>query len=355
MQAPTDPLSKKFAEAGKLALGDRPTLARNLGKLAARIDMAFPLKAARLMFKEADRETHWPKRKRLMRIPDEPSAVATGNGDYEAFSGQYLALAQAAGRMIAKSRGVGDPKHEVREAIRTLLIGTSFLPAYEPAGAGERSVVALLDELGSLIASRVGSETALTTLWSALENTPMGLRAVSSAEERADLDASALGVASIYPEDSHDSGYGVCFDTSFGEGASIEWAYPAVKVGTFVRDWRKRMFVLPPELAKAFDAPSVEDGSGLLNAWLSSRGWRRVEDAGLPNVEYDDNAEFGWQDVVLRSLYIAELRIAPDLDGRPRLQLEVRGLQDQGWHGVASHTTRTMRSSSSSSYRLWDH
>ncbi|HWK42748.1 MAG TPA: hypothetical protein VNR60_12570 [Croceibacterium sp.] len=92
VQAPTDPLSKKFAEAGKLALSDRPTLARNLGKLAARIDMAFPLKAARLMFKETDRETHWPKRKRLMRLPDEPSAAATGKGDYEAFSGQYLAL-----------------------------------------------------------------------------------------------------------------------------------------------------------------------------------------------------------------------------------------------------------------------
>lgn len=102
--------------------------ARNLGDMAAELDPAEPMRAAREMFDEAFGPTagdNWRKRKRYLRFQGEETPFRRA-GDYVASFGPYLKLAS-----IYAKRQFPHDKDGPKKANRLLIKGTTLLPTVD--------------------------------------------------------------------------------------------------------------------------------------------------------------------------------------------------------------------------------
>lgn len=102
---PRQTLSEQLRATARLRKSDRPTMASNLGKMAARFNGGNPIDALKSIFEIAwpGDSTKWAKRKRLVRMPGEEMGDPEDYGSYEASGAPYLLLAHAIARLRVRA------------------------------------------------------------------------------------------------------------------------------------------------------------------------------------------------------------------------------------------------------------
>ncbi|AWJ87761.1 hypothetical protein TSH58p_30070 (plasmid) [Azospirillum sp. TSH58] len=308
----------------RVALADRPILAENLGRLAARISPADPRDGARRMFGGPD-AAKWAKRKRLVRLPGESAGNPGDHGSYEGAGAAYVTLAKAAGALLAGRADAGERAE--RDALRELMLGTSWLPTFAPTSSGERTVADLLARLSAQLANAVLRDTRLGALWALLETTPIALEpvdAITAASLHQDPAGTARGAP---PELVALLGWGahLAFTTpSRSENApwSSRWAEPVLSIGQVERRLTTRLFVLPPDLARQVAPLPYAFLPDAVLSWLREMG---SDGETLPDVAWSPDTGHGWRTAELAVLHTAALRLTRGTDGQPRLRLELAG------------------------------
>lgn len=308
----------------RVALADRPILAENLGRLAARISPADPLDGARRMFGGRD-AAKWAKRKRLVRLPGESAGNPGDHGSYEGAGAAYVTLAEAAGALLAGRADAGERAQ--RDALRELMLGTSWLPAFAPASAAERTVADLLARLSEQLGSAVLRDTRLGAFWALLETAPIALEPVD-AITAANLHQNPAGTARVAPPElAALLGWGphLAFATpprSEDAPWSSRWVEPVLPIGHVERRLTARLFVLPPGLARQVaPLPHTLLPDAVLS-WLRGMG---SDGETLPEVAWSPDVGHGWRTAELAILHTAALRLTRGADGQPRLRLELAG------------------------------
>nr|RAV93456.1 hypothetical protein DBT53_10120 [Aerococcus mictus] len=141
--------------AGLLALSDRkrlskdlpPIFARNLGKMAARLDEDSPKRGAKRMFEKAFGDTWqeaWRKRPRLLRFPDEDAPRFDCGGEYVSSFPKYRQLADAYADLSGSSKD---------SAYRKLARGSSISPEFKIDDSGLETLRELKEQLAEIEAA----------------------------------------------------------------------------------------------------------------------------------------------------------------------------------------------------------
>lgn len=288
--------AKTLQNTARIPLEDRPVLAKNLGKLAEMLNLTNPLKGARRMF-EQSAQSKWDKRKRLLRLPDEKPSDPADHNVYEGSGQFYVLLAKEAGRLLSTSDDPRAIRRSIRQALRHLMSGTSFLPRHLPASPGEADVVELLHRLSEIVSSKVLEHTPIRDLWRLLDRTPIEFVSLDEATR-----ASLVEVV--------------------GRSGVWDWASPAVRLGSVARLMKARMFVLPEEWATTVEREPYAMASEELAAWLQAMGATSEQ---LPDVEWSEEAGWGWKSMPLSVVHAVDLVLAPTTEAHAGLQLEVFG------------------------------
>lgn len=126
----------------RIQLGDRATIATNLGRRAAEQDPAKPLRAAKLWFRRAWDGDRWDKRKRYIVLPSEQAADPQAEGAYIASGSDWAALIEQAA--IASAGDTATADADRNRVMRDLLRGTQFMPALPSVPAGSYNAQALI-------------------------------------------------------------------------------------------------------------------------------------------------------------------------------------------------------------------
>jgi len=331
--SPTRPTRAERLEAqvrtlARVPLEDRPLLAANLGTLAERLNPSSVGAGARAIVDRAGLHDKWAKRQRIFRYPGELADVALGNGDYEANGATFIALAKAAGELLAKSHDDAALKAARAEAVEDLLRGTSFFPRYEPTTAAEGSAKALMDEYAARIAESVERKTGLRELWQLLKNSPTKEALLDDNDAISEADRTSL-VPQELAEDRWRAGTRTNLVPAYETAPDLSWAEPSIRIGHVARTVDAQIFMVPPDIAPLFEGTNAE-GEPLAAAceWLKAIGCSELNAYGLPDMPYDPKRGFGWQPHRLSVIHHAALCLVPDRSGVPSLSLNMFGGHD---------------------------
>jgi hypothetical protein len=114
-----DDLLRRLSKIPRIPAGDRPVLARNLGRLIERLELTARLKTAEKVL-----DTCWPKRKRYVRFADED---AKPSSHYAASGPTFAGIIE---RLKKEKERKGFDSTQVKiEVVLEALKGTSFRPA----------------------------------------------------------------------------------------------------------------------------------------------------------------------------------------------------------------------------------
>lgn len=152
--AHADVLREQLRKKLRIDKEDRPRLARNLGRmlesagsqrLSGLIGEVF-----RMAFPQGDAsESALKKRKRYVRLKDEPLSPSDGPGEYNAHGAAYVALAEAFAKLVQHSSQ--SPEDNRRRAILNLIEGTAWddrrSAATRRAQAGQQEFADRMDDV----------------------------------------------------------------------------------------------------------------------------------------------------------------------------------------------------------------
>lgn len=104
----------------------------------------------------------WGKRRRLLRLPGEKRSDPSDYNVYEGSGQFYVLLAKSAGHLLSASDDPRAIRRSIRQALRHLMSGTSFLPSYTPFLPGEADVIELLQRVSEIVSRKVMEQTRFT-------------------------------------------------------------------------------------------------------------------------------------------------------------------------------------------------
>lgn len=185
----------------------------------------------------------------------------------------------------------------MRDALRRLMAGTSFLPAFLPASKGEQDVVDLLQRVSETLAGKILSRTPIRDFWRLLDRTPIEFASLAEGTHASLVDA-------------------------LGRNRANDWTCPAVRLGSVARFMPARVFVLPQEWAAGIDQTPGASALPELMAWLEARG---ATSEKLPDVAWSEETGWGWRQMDLSVVHAVDLVRAPEAEGGAALRLEVYG------------------------------
>lgn len=305
---------------------DRPILARNLGRLAARLNSDRPQAGAKAIYAEAGESwsSQWIKRKRFIRLPDEAAPAVDGEGDYGASGSSYVTLAKAAGKLLADSRDETVRKQHEERAVRGLLLGTSFLPNYQPPSLAEQNAASLLVELSARLTERIAGTTRLLELWKLLDSAPFE-PASSVQKEFQDIAAVPEALRKILDSDWHPNDDKTLFFSDIGCSTGV-WHMPFLNLGTLLLKRKMWVFRIPRRLGKLFSGLGRgKDPPPELTAWLESLGH---VGSWPPPIDYDPLQDFGWSLVDVDVIHRVMLQIAESSTRDCAVELKIETLNN---------------------------
>ena len=319
-------LEKRIAATARVPDADKVVFAQNLGKLAHRVDTAVPLRGARLVVEQAGLDSIWDKRKRFIRLPGEAAPPPIAGGDYGSSGATFVRLARAAGRLLAASQRPESIEVECGMAVRSLAIGTTFLPTYTPLTGPDRSAKDLLDDYASVVSQAISERTRLEDLWSVLQDASFGVRPIWEDEAEAMTIPPFYRLPEGFSESLFSSGITDAVFDMKAPGWS-GWAYPALTIGAIAIKASARLFFIPAAKAHLFDDID-ENGqpSSAARRWLRSTGIGEdsfYED--FAETLFDPDKGFGWREVTVSALRSVVLEVVKGREGRPNLSLAVPG------------------------------
>lgn len=324
-------LYDRLGGAHRLAAGDKPIFAKNLGDLAARLSPENPLDGARRIVMHSGNESLWPtKRKKFFRLPGEDAPAAGKDGDYASYPVQFRKLAEAAGELLCKSNKPELIQNWKMQAIKSLATGSSFMPSFLPVGISNQSAKDLLDEYATVLAEAVKSRTKITELWEILENTPIWLEIDEERHPTPYGDAASFPRSLLTPmyRDSVMTGH----LTTTPNWRDDEWSKPCLAIGYVSFPVSIRMFCIPEEKRHLF--PNNLTGDRQLSNetldWLQSVGFD-LEEMKFPNLGVGDHT-YGWKDANAKIFLNVGLGVTHYGDADPKIEICLWGDLDYAAH-----------------------
>ncbi|MCV2874634.1 hypothetical protein OE810_00050 [Rhodobacteraceae bacterium XHP0102] len=329
-----DELIRRFTDK-KLDLADRRTVAINMGKLAASINPKDPLDGAKKITKTAGMfDSHWAKRTRLFRFPEQEAATDLGVDQvYYADPRVFLSLAKASGRLRSGSNDKTLQAQGEKEAIRLMLQGTSFLPSYKPETQAERSLEAIMEQYGLRVSEAIKQRTRIKDLWATLEATPVSLEVSEDP-----LPPSVYGSSAACPQELLQPAYKDFIKygqfTPSRTYADMDWAQPTITIGYLLVAYRVHALKIPHDKVDLFpmDWGKFEGCANERNQWLDSIGFD-VEGHQFADGEVGRNqAEL--VPVTVGFIHKVGLGVKKGSDGSAKLQLQIwRASRDRDFQG----------------------
>ena len=317
----------------RLSAKDKRRFAMNLGKLAARVDPDKPLRGAQQIIKRSKQEGIEEKRKRYFRFPNEDAPDTGRGGEYASNPATFVALAEAAGEELSKSPNQKIIDRHRKDAFKSLLRGSSFMPEFIPSNASDMDAKQVLEEYASTLATAIEQRTKIQDLWKILDNTPIKLERVS--EEYEERSASPHGeVATVNPDLLQQQIFArfPCDKAYFAPGEedypthSSNWYFPLIELGHLAWRTKVRVFRLPNEMQNSFtnfhtgssitwdDGTITRDGTvsdadlNKLFIWLKTHN---IEQTNFPELEPEIDG-FGWEETWVSILFKVGLQVIRD-------------------------------------------
>lgn len=313
-----DTLAEQLRETTRLPKSDRPIMALNLGKMAARFNEENALSAVKSIFDIAwpGDSTKWSKRKRLVRIPGEGLSNPEDYGSYEAAGAPYLHLAHAIARLSSPSEKEETLKSEQERRVAELLWGTSFRPGASLADETTVDARNLMVQLASSIEAQVSS-TGILKLWETLQVAPFRRINVESAIENMSFGKDLIPIMGSDGEilNFHNA-------QEFREHYILhsKWSRPKIFIGWLLRRFAVDLLVPPEAIRLHTDQDGDPDDLDLkiLEEWREE--WvdegPNVKKDALPSHYFDKDFGHGWTQAEFDVVYSVYARAEPDeLDG----------------------------------------
>ena len=311
------PLSQQLRERARVPVEDRPVMAANLGRMAASIDKADPLRAAKSIFESAwpNDDTKWAKRKRLLRLDNDDPSNPRDYGAYEAAGAPYLRLAEAVAERNGPFKDEAARQLEIERRVADMLWGTSFR-ATAPLDGATTDARNLLVELATTIEHHVGA-TGIRRLWEILKTSPF---------DRRYLDESPLSKKErqLVPMKDRSGNILNFYDADVPNGrvADISWAHPWVQIGWLLKRVQGDMLILPQDISDQEDDSDADPDDPTnpavrqIEAWAREWGGENPENPEYegwvyPAHHYQNSLGHGWVSADFDIIYSATLTIAP--------------------------------------------
>ena len=312
-------LEERVAAMPRVPVGDKHVLAANLGRLASRLDPASPLSGAKRIVQASGHDGLWQKRKRFIRLPTENATPSCEPGDYGSSGSTFVALARAAGKLLAANEAPEAVEREQERSVRTLLNGTSFLPHYTPLTKSDRNAKSLLDDYASAVLSAINERTRIQDLWTILQDSPVGLDARSADDDPFEM---PLGGAEKVPDKLLRPMFRPhIVEAMFRPEAHhlSEWQNPMVELGFIALRFETRMFPLPSDVAELFHPSKLNEDYFCLSSkavqWLENVRWSRLEDPQMGE----------WKSAKVSAVRKVGLTIGQGEEREPGLRLSLWG------------------------------
>lgn len=327
-------LVERLGACRRLAAGDKPIFAKNLGDLAVRLSPDDPLEGARRIVMHSGNENLWPtKRKKFFRFPNEEAPPAGTYGDYASNPVQFQKLAEAAGELLCKSENPDTIDKWKRMSIKSLVRGTSFMPSFVPKGVTGQSAKDLLDEYAAVLAEAVKSRTKISELWEIMQSATIALET--------DQDySSPYGEAAIFPQPLlkpifRDHVKNAHFTTE-PNWTGDEWSNPCLPIGYVSFPVNVRMFFIPEEKRLLFPKNPLSDRriSKEASEWLESVGFDLGE-GKFPNLGVGE-PNCGWKSAKANIFLKAGIAVTHDGDADPKVEIHLWGDLDYAAHNNQS-------------------
>ena len=262
----------------RLSAKDKRRFAMNLGKLAARVDSDKPLRGAQQIIKRSKQEGIEEKRKRYFRFPNEDAPDTGRGGEYASNPATFVALAEAAGEELSNSPNQKIIDRHRKDAFKSLLRGSSFMPEFVPSNASDMDAKQVLEEYVAVLARAIEQRTKIQDLWQILDNTPIKLVPINNDLEHeyvSPYGKVAAASSDLLKRPNWDSLSDNSYFFEAGEDdyyPSEDWFFPRLELGHIA--WRSQIrFVrLPKEIANAFINPQNFANEKKIALWLHSVG-----------------------------------------------------------------------------------
>ncbi len=311
---PRQTLSEQLRATARLPKSDRPIMASNLGKMAARFNGGNPIDALKSIFEIAwpGDSTKWAKRKRLVRMPGEEMGDPEDYGSYEASGAPYLLLAHAIARLSLPSEKAENLASEEERRVAELLWGTSFRQGASLADETTVDARNLMVQLASIVGAQV-SETGIQKLWEILQDSPFRRVNVEFAIKNRKFGADLITIPGTdgTPLNFHNA-------QEFGEFyvQAVGWSRPKIFIGWLLRRFSVDLLVPPEEVRLSVDQDENPDDPDLkkLEAWadewadLGSNGKKET----LPTHYFDEDLGHGWTQAEFDVVYGVYALAVPD-------------------------------------------
>lgn len=311
-------LSEQLRETTRLPKSDRPIMALNLGKMAARFNEENALSAVKSIFDIAwpGDSTKWSKRKRLVRIPGEDLGNPEDYGSYEAAGVPYLHLAHAIAKLSSPSEKEDALKSEQERRVAELLWGTSFRPGASLVDETTIDARNLMVQLASSVETQV-SGSGILKLWETLQAAPFRRINVKSAIENMSFGNELIPITGTYGEvlNFHNAKE---FNQNYIQYS--QWSRPKIFIGWLLRRFAVDLLVLPETVRLRADQDENSDDPDIkkLEAWReewADKGPNVKKDA-LPSHYFDTDLGHGWTQAEFDVVYGVYARAIPDdVDG----------------------------------------
>ena len=322
-----DLIIESLKTKSRLSAKDKRRFAMNLGKLAARVEPDKPLRGAQQIIKRSKQEGIEEKRKRYFRFPNEDAPDTDRGGEYASNPATFVALAEAAGEELSNSPDQKIIDRHRKDAFKSLLLGSSFMPEFVPSNASDMDAKQVLEEYALALASAIEKRTKIQDLWKVLDNTPIKLERVSEADEEKYVSPHGE-VAAVSPEllqqqhfswHKSDKAYFAPGEEDYYTH-SKDWSYPLIELGHLAWRTKVRVFTLPSKIQTAFTtadtythtdweqqeiSTDTDTNANKLSLWLQSHN---ITQTDFPDLESETEG-FGWDETWISIFFKVGLQI----------------------------------------------
>jgi hypothetical protein len=295
----------------RLSAKDKRRFAMNLGKLAARVDPDKPLRGAKQIIKRSKQKGIEEKRKRYFRFPNEDAPDTGRGGEYASNPATFVALAEAAGEELSNSPNQKIIDRHRKDAFKSLLRGSSFMPEFVPSNASDMDAKQVLEEYVAVLARAIEQRTKIQDLWQILDNTPIKLVPVNNDLEHeyvSPYGKVAAASSDFLKRPNWDPLSNNSYFFEAGEDdyyPSVDWFFPRLELGHIA--WRSqiRFLHLPKEIANAFVNPQNFANEKKIAYFFNSVGTEYFTQEA-----YSDIDDYGWEEAWVSIFFNVGLQVS---------------------------------------------